>query len=460
MKDKILTQILNLKVGLKELLPIALPIFISQAIDVVMVFSDRFFLAQLGKEELAATLSGGMILYVFSTLIVGMLGQITSLVGQYRGAGFMHKAIQTVHQGIFISIVIGFLFVFFSKEFAPLLLDFFGHELSLSTKELEYYSILSFSIVTVSIRTSLASFFVGVERTKIVTLAAFVAVVINLPLTYVLVFGEFGFPKLGIQGAALGTVVAGLFPIIILTIKFYSKEFRIKFKTNTIIKLKTDIMYKLLRYGLPSGIEMSANVSGFLFFTMVMYSYSGDVAAATTIVLNWDMVCFVPLLGIGQAVSGQVGKYLGEKNRQSALRSAYSALCFGWIYSICITITYFTLNYYLVKLFMPLGGVYSFQNVAVYAEAMLKISCLYFLFDSTYSILGGILKGSGDTIWPMFISNIMMWACAIFVYHLKNNYGFGPLISWWALTAMVLCLGILYFRRFLQKKWLDRLMIN
>ncbi len=88
-------------------MPIAVPIFLSQAIDVVMIFCDRYFLSRLGKEDLAATLSGGILLFLFSTLISGTLGQITSLVGQYMGAGERENAVRTVHQGFLLSITLG-----------------------------------------------------------------------------------------------------------------------------------------------------------------------------------------------------------------------------------------------------------------------------------------------------------------------------------------------------------------
>lgn len=450
----------DLRIGISELLPIAVPIFLSQAIDVVMIFCDRYFLSRLGKEDLAATLSGGILLFLFSTLISGTLGQITSLVGQYMGAGERENAVRTVHQGFLLSITLGTILAVLTGQLAPVIFGLFGHETLLLGKEVEYFSILSYSIVFLSLRTSFAGFFIGVERTKVVTLATFSAVFVNIPLTYVLVFGKLGFPNLGISGAAIGTVVSGIFPILILAAKFYSKEFRNKYDTDISIRLHLPLLKKLLRYGLPSGIETTANVSGFMFFTMVMYSYSSDVAAATTIVLNWDMVCFIPLLGISQAVSGQVGKYLGEGKKDFALRSAYSALTLGWVYSFLITILYFTQNRILVEMFSPGEQVQTFETVIYFATRMLQISCLYFLFDSTYNILGGILKGSGDTVWPMLVSNILMWSCAIGVYTVKNIIGLGPLTSWWVLTAMVLTLGILYWIRFRRGRWLSRLMIR
>ncbi|MCB1188862.1 MAG: MATE family efflux transporter [Leptospiraceae bacterium] len=450
----------NLQGSVIELIPIALPIFFSQAIDVAMVFVDRYFLAQLGKEELAATLSGGLLTYLITTLMFGILGQIISLVGQYIGAKQPKEAIKTVHQGLLLTVLVTPCIFLLSYFFSPKLFLLFGHENDLYQNELKYFHILSLTVITTPLRLVFANFFIGIGKTSIVTIASLLGVLLNIPISYILVFGKHGFPKLGIEGAATGTILSSVLPIIILTIQFYSKRYRTDYNTATKFRFQCAILTKLIRYGLPSGIEMLVNLSGFLFFTMTMYSYSSDVAASTTIVLNWDMVCFIPLLGISQAVSGQVGKYLGERNKDLALKSSWSALKIGWIYSFFITIVYFTFTNSLVNLFISGEEFSSYKKVVYYGTIMLKISCAYFIFDSTYSILGGILKGSGDTIWTMIMSSSIMWTFAILIFFLKNQFSISPILSWIVLTCMVLTLGIVYMVRFLRKKWLLRLMIK
>ena len=450
----------NIKAGsIQELLPIAIPIVISGAVDMAMIFCDRFFLAQLGKEELAATLSGGVLNYMVCTLLYGTLGQITSLVAQYRSANEMEKGIKTVHQGLLLCFFLTPLLYILGIFLAPTLLGLFNHEALLLNRELTYFNILSLTVITTSFRIIFANFYIGIGKTKIVSIASLAGVIINIPLTYSFVFGEYGFPKLGIAGAALGTVISSLIPILILLINFYSRYMRVNYLTGLSFRFDFDLFSRLIRYGFPSGLEMLVNVSGFFFFTMTLYSYSGVVAAATTIVLNWDMVCFIPMLGISQAVGGQVGKYLGEKRKDLALSSAWSALQLGWIYSLSITFVYFTFNEFLVTVF-DIPEVESKKELLYYGTTLLKISCLYFFFDVNYQILGGILKGSGDTVWPMVTSNIIMWITAISVYTFKSKFQISPIGAWFCLTGMVSTLGIFYMIRFLRKKWLDRLMIE
>ncbi|MBE7437292.1 MAG: MATE family efflux transporter [Spirochaetales bacterium] len=442
-----------------ELFPLAFPIVLSQAIDVAMIFCDRYFLSRLGREPLAATLTGGLLVFLLSTFMIGTLGQLTPLVSQYRGAGQKDRCVRVVHQGLFLCLVVPPLLLIVAYLGAPLLIAFFAHEESLAQNELRYFRILSFTVLTTSLRQVFANFFIGLGRSRIVTLASVSGFFLNLPLAYGLIFGEFGLPALGIEGAALGTVIASVMPVLILGAAFLTREMRDEYRTSSRPSLNPVLLFQLLRYGFPAGMEMLVNVSGFLFFTMLMYSFSPDVAAATTIVLNWDMVCFVPLLGVSQAVGGLVGKYLGAQRPELALRSAWNSLKIGWGYACLITFSYLMFTDFLIHLFAPVKDA-SFSGVLPYARIMLQISCFYFLFDATYSVLGGILKGAGDTLWTMAVSNSFMWTCALTIYFSRDATGLTPVGAWIILTVMVFLLGTVYFWRFTRRGWLHRLMIE
>lgn len=458
--NKVIRRNFSYRFGsIRELTPIMFPVVLSQAIDVLMVFCDRLFLAQVGKEQLAATLSGGILTFMITTLVTGTLGQINPLVAQYRGAGRQRHCTQVVHQGLIFAVVFTPVIFLTAQVAAPKLFGFFNHGGVLLASELDYFRILSLTIFAVSVRQVFANFFIGIGETGIVTAAAFSAVILNIPLAYALTFGAWGFPRLEIRGAAWATVLSGFLPVVILVWRFFSVRLRREYETLGHIILQKEILLKLIRYGMPAGVETFVNVGGFTFFTMVLYSYSADVAAATTIVLNWDMVSFLPLTGISQAASSLVGRYLGAGKKKLALRSAWSGLKLGWIYAAMITILYFSATTFLVHLFARADKPQDFLGVESVATVMLKISCLYFFFDATYAVLGGILRGAGDTVWAMFVTNATMWSGAAATYLLKERLALTAVGAWIILTIMVFLLGIIFFYRFQRKKWLHRMMI-
>jgi len=444
---------------IRELTPVTLPIVVSQAIDVLMIFCDRLFLSQIGKEQLAATLSGGILTFMITTLVTGTIGQINPLVAQYRGANRKADCTKVVHQGFIFSLVFAPAIFFIAQAVAPRLFAFFNHGGVLLASELEYFKILSLTIFTSTIRQVFANFFIGIGRSTMVSWATFSAVILNLPLAYALTFGVWGFPRMEIRGAAWATFFAGFLPIVILAAQFFSHKLREEFHTAGRFALNREILLQLLRYGMPAGMEMFVNVGGFTFFTMVMYSYNADIAAATTIVLNWDMVSFLPLLGVSQGASSLVGRYLGARKKKLALRSAWSGLKAGWMYAAVITTLYFTATTLLIRMFGAETQQQDFAGVMEAGTIMLRISCLYFFFDATFSVLGGILKGAGDTIWTMLVSNSAMWTTATIVLQFKERWGLSAYGAWWVLTGMIFFLGTLFFLRFMGKKWLNRLMI-
>jgi MATE family multidrug resistance protein len=228
--------------SVRELLPLAAPIFFSQAIDMTMIFCDRYFLAMLGKEELAATLTGGILTFLFTTLMIGTFGQIAPLVAQYKGAGQTRHSVRVVHQGLILSLIVPPLLLAAAYFLSPQLFAFFGHEAALAETELNYFRILSLTVITTSIRTVFANFFIGIGRSLIVTIASFSAVALNIPLAYGLIFGMWGMPKLGMEGAAIGTVIASCIPVILLALAFLSKTMRNEYATGSRIQLDTFIL--------------------------------------------------------------------------------------------------------------------------------------------------------------------------------------------------------------------------
>lgn len=444
---------------MRELAPIAFPIVLSQAIDVLMIFCDRYFLSQIGKEPLAATLSGGILTFIITSLVTGTLAQINPLVAQYRGAAEEQKCVTVAQQGFAFTVVFAPAVFLLAHLAAPVLFSAFEHRGDLLENELAYFRILSLTVFTSALRQVFANFFVGIGQTLMVTIASLTAVALNLPLAYALTFGAWGLPRLEISGTAWATVISGILPLLILAIRFFAVDVHARYRTRRAFSFDATILRQLVRYGFPAGLETFVNAGGFMFFTMVMYSFSADVAAATTIVLNWDMVSFLPLLGLSQSTSSLVGKYLGARKKRLALRSAWSGLKAGWMYAALVTLVYLTLTRVLVVIFSPSDKQADFSGTVDYAVIMLKVSCLYFFFDATYSVLGGILKGAGDTVWTMAVSNALMWTMAALAYYLKIQGLLSPIGGWLMLTALICVLGLLFFLRFYGKKWLHRLMI-
>lgn len=439
------------KPNLKSLLYIALPMVISQASETVMMFADRLFLSWLGKAHISAAMSGGLSSFVLMSLFIGIVGYVNALSAQYFGAGKQKECVTTVIEGFRLS----FLFYPLALLLIPLVGKFFalsGHTPQQIELEYTYFRVLMWGGVLILFRTVLAGFFLGIGNTRTVMYANLAGMLINIPINYVLIFGKLGFPALGITGAAIGTLIGSLLICLILFISFFRHKIYREYRGISIWKSDRVISGKLLRYGIPSGIELFLNAFAFNLFVQMMHSYSEDVAAAVTIAFNYDMVAFIPMLGLGFATTSLVGQQMGADNPEGALRVSHLSMRVGMVYAFCMMIVFIFGAARLVGVFA--GGLSeSDKEVIPMAMIMLRLAAFYTLADVIQLVLAGTLRGAGDTKWVMYISVLLHWFLAIGAYLMIKVFVLNPVTVWIGFICFIVILGVAMFLRYQFGPW-------
>ena len=436
---------------LGPILKIALPIVISTASYTVMLFLDRLFLSRVGKEQLAAAMSGGLTSMVLSSFFVGLVGYVSALVAQYYGAGKYKMCTRSVIQALYLGLASYPILL----AFIPVVKYVFiaaGQEPSLAHFATVYARILLAGSLFLVARTVAGSFFVGIGKTQIVMIANISGTLVNIPANYVLIFGKFGFPAMGIRGAALGTVLSGLFTCLIL-LGFYVRETsRSPYRTDHVLHFRSDILKRLLRFGLPAGISPFLNWFAFNVFVQIMHSYGPDTAAAATIAFNWDAVVFIPMLGLGSAASTVVGQHIGAKDHDGAQRATYLVIRVAVFYAAVMMILFLCLAELLVSVFSS-GLENANGQIANMATTMLRFLTLYSIANACKLVFGGSLRAAGDTTWMMWVSVAIHWAMAIAVIILVRVFHVHQYLAWSTLIMMnnAHFLAVLY--RFRGAKW-------
>ncbi|MGO9409283.1 MAG: MATE family efflux transporter, partial [Spirochaetia bacterium] len=328
------------EITLGHMFAIAAPMVVSQASETLMLFFNRWVVSFLGADHIPASMSGGLTSFVFTSFFTGITGYVNALVAQYHGAQREERCVQVASQGFWLTLV-----------FYPLLLLLIpaghglfiwaGHSPRQLSLEFSYYRILMLGSFIFMIQSVLVGYFVGLGKTRVVMVANLLGILVNLPLNWCLVFGKLGFPKLGIQGAALGTLGGSLFIVGILLVSYLrSAGYRQRTRKTSAWVPRADLLRKLLRYGLPAGAETFINVFAFNVFVMLMQSYSEQVAAAVTITFNYDLVSFIPMLGVGAATTALVGHRMGAGDPVGARKVAFLGLRLGWGYAAFIGIVF------------------------------------------------------------------------------------------------------------------------
>lgn len=437
---------------LLQLLRLSIPMVISQGSFGLLIFTDRYFLGQIGPAHMAAAMGGGVACYFSYCLFNGIISYANALVAQYLGAGETEKCSKVVTQGVVLAVccipLLALIWFGMRQIFAGM-----GHSPEQAALELVYYDIMMLCTFPHLVKICLASFFSGIGNTRTVMICDVLQVLVNIPLAYGLIFGAFGLPEMGMAGAGWATVLASLVGVGLFALAYFAPGIRRRYKVAESFRIDSGILRRYLRLGFPSGVELFLNIAAFNMFLLMFHSYGLAEAAAATIVFNWDILSFVPMLGLNIGVMTLVGHAVGSQDlsRVNAVTTAGYLLGIG--YSVCLAISYLLFRGPLVEIFIvpgPEGP--AIRELALFM--MVGLSC-YVLCEGVLQVIAGALRGAGDTRWIMVASVTLHWAMLATQFVMIKMLGYGPRASWIGFVVMILMITVVFGYRLLGNKWRD-----
>lgn len=435
---------------LKELFRLALPMVVSQSAFALMVFTDRLFMSKIDALHIAAALGGGVTFFVSIAFFMGVIAYATALVAQYYGSGQYAKCPRVITQGLIIALLCQPLLLIVALLAAELF-RLMGHLPEQIALERQYYFVLMAGSFFTLVKTCIASYFSGIARTRVVMISDVSGVIINIPLSYALIFGVWGMPELGIRGAALGTVVATIFTIGVYAVFYFTRVHRLRFAVLESLVLDKGILRRYLRLGLPSGFELFVGAATFNLFLLLFQSYGINEGAAMAIVFNWDMLNYVPLVGMNIAVTSMIGRYVGagDMARTNEVISAGFVLALG--YSFILALVFIFFRWEMMQVFATPED--DFGPIAALGSQMMIGLATYVLADAVILIASGTLRGAGDTRWLMNTSMLIHALMLIGQVVIIKVLHYGPIASWWTFVIMLLSLALVYLSRLLGNTW-------
>ena len=434
---------------LKELLRLAYPMIISQGAFAVMIFTDRYFMSLVSPTHMGASLGGGVASFFCMSLFIGVLSYGNALTAQYFGRKQFDKCSRVVTQGLLLTLF-----------FAPLLVaigylslgsfEFMGHAPEQAVLAKQYFIILIWGASFSLAKTCIASYFSGIGRTYIVMIADTVGVAINIPLTWALIFGYGEVPALGIAGAAYATIISSLISLLIFCYFYLETHHATSFRVKQSFQLDRGILRRFVRLGFPSGIEMFLNVAAFNLFLLMFQSYGIAESASAAIVFNWDIVSFVPMIGLNVAIISLIGRYIGAGDTTLMSQVIRISFILGLGYSSVLALLFYLGREPLVAIFLATG---SSGEIRTLASFMMIGLATYVMADATILIAGGALRGAGDTRWLMWASVLIHWLMLLVQYFVIKVWELGPKVSWVVFVAMILITAIIYLLRLTSSRW-------
>ncbi len=440
--------------GFREFLVIAFPLVISNASITLMHFIDRLMLSWSSPEEIAACIPAGIFAWMLLAVFIGISEYTNSFIAQFFGAKRYFSIGAATWQGIFFSLICGIA----SLSLLPLgikIFDWIGHPADIIQYEKTYYSIIFSGGTFIILKESLSSFYSGRGKTLVVMTVNILANIFNAVLDYALIFGAWGFPCMGIKGAALATVISTIITCIIFFVLFLSPRNAKRYNTRK-MRFNWTLMKRMIRFGAPSGIHFFLEVSAFTAFIFIIGSIGKLELAASNIALSLNSLAWLPMLGAGMATATVVGQYIGKNDIKTAEKSAYTAVISVEIYMVIFAIIYICFPTMLLSLFQG-DAVYSdvpFSEIQRYGKIILLLVAVYQISDAMNITFSGALRGAGDTRFAMWANIFFAWilfipGTLVTVLYLKQ----GLIGAWCWATAYISMLGIAYLIRFRLGHW-------
>ena len=435
------------------MLVVAIPLILSTATWSVQHFVDRMFLTWYSPEAIAAAMPAGMLNFSMVSIFMGTAGYVTTFVAQYYGANRLYRIGPALWQGVYISLIGGILMLG-AIPFAGPVFDMVGHSSLVRQNEVAYFQILCAGGGAYAASYALSGFFSGRGKTWPVLWVNAATTGVNLILDYTLIFGHWGFPELGIRGAGIATVAAGVFSVMTFFALLSIGENNKIYHTLKGWRLEKDLFVRLVRFGFPSGVQFFLEMAGFTAFVLVVGRLGITSLAATNIAFNINTLAFMPMIGCGIAVSVLVGQYLGADKPELAQSAAYSGFHLTLAYMISIAAAYVLVPDIFVAPFALRADPGGFSEIYGYSIVLLRFVAVYSVFDTMNIIFCSAIKGAGDTRYVMLLTVFLsLFVFIAPVYLVVVVFEWGLMVAWVFATAYIILLGVFFYLRFLGGKW-------
>ena len=439
--------------GGREVALVAYPLILGHLSFTIQTFINRLFLTWYSAEAVAGAVTGLFAVWSLIALFTGTGEFLTTFVAQYFGAGRLERIGTAIWQGIYFSIGAGAFIALLSPLAGPVF-DLARHEPLLRRYEVEYAHALMLGSFPVILMATLSTFFAGRGETRVILYVNVLATLVNVVLDYVLIFGKAGFPELGVTGAAVGTVVSQVAGAAVYLTLILGRANRKTYETLTGYRLEPWLVARLVRFGMPTGLQYALEVSAFAVFMVIVGRIGTLELAASGIAFNLNMIVFFPMVGLAIAVSSLVGRYLGAEQPALAERAVGSALRLSLVYMSLCGLLYVFGAPLLLAPYAAGADPATFPTIAAMATVLLRFVAFYSIFDMLNLIHAAGLRGAGDTVYPMLLTFVLGWIVMLVPAGIGCLYlGGGVYFAWWMATLYVFLLGLLMRRRFRAGHW-------
>ncbi|MGQ0686548.1 MATE family efflux transporter [Bradyrhizobium sp.] len=438
----------HLTAELTETIRLSAPMALTQLGQIAMMTTDLAFIGRLGDEAVAAAALGHTVFFIAFTFGLGLVAAVAPLAAQAFGARDPRQVRRAVRTGLWAALLVSIPTMILPLRGEQILLSL-GQAPEAARLGQQYLFGLVWGLVPALWFIAIRSFMGAVNRPEPVLWITLAAVPANALLVYLLLYGNWGFPKLGLFGAGLATTIVNIGTFVAgLCFVMWRRPFRKYHVMARLWRIDWPLLRLLIAIGAPISLSMLMEYGLFSAAALLMGLIGTAALAAHQVALQVTAILFMVPLGIGMAATVRVGHAVGRRDGDAVRRAGYVALWLGIALAVVLTILVMLWRFGIAGLFF--GSAITHGAIELTA-ALLLVGTTYFITDAIQTIVAGALRGLNDTRIPLVLAAISYWgigftlACAL---GLKT--GLGAVGVWIGLscgTAVYAVALILRFRR-------------
>ena len=399
---------------------------------------DTFMVGWLAPEAIGAVGLGGILYFTIAVFGMGILLGLDTFVSQAFGAGDLHECHRWLRAGVHLSCLAAPVLMLLTLGLL-VALPLLGLHPRVRVLTTPYMAVLGWSALPLLLYASFRRYLQALGRVRPVMITLLLANIVNAIFNWILIFGRFGFPALGVAGSAWSTVLARVFMAgaLLLVIVRHERRHRVGLGDVSFLEVEWPRIRRLVRLGTPAALQVTAEVGIFGAVAALAGRIDPVALAAHQVALNIASVTFMVPLGLASAGAVRVGHAVGRRDAAGAGRAGWSAIVLGAGFMTAAAIVLLGAPGMLIRLFTT--------DVAVVATGitLLRMAAAFQLFDGVQGVTTGALRGLGDTRTPMLANLVGHWLVGLPVAAFAAfGLGFGVLGLWAGLSISLTLVGI------------------
>ena len=428
---------MRLRAEFRPMLALAAPVVVAELGWMAMGVVDALMVGRLSAEAIGAVGLGSALFMAVAVFALGMLLGLDTLVSHAFGAGRLDECHRWLLHGVVLALcltppVMGVLFFLNGN------LPAWGMDPVVLGLTQPYLNVLTWSLPPLLLFFAFRRYLQGMGAVRPVMLALVIANVMNAAGNWVLVYGRFGAPAIGVRGSAWATVLARIaMALYLFAVIVYRERGRRPGLFQTPLRIEWSWMRRLVTLGAPAAAQLTLEVGVFGAASALAGRFAPAALAAHQIALNLAGVTFMVPLGIASAGAVRVGHAVGRGDAAAAASAGWTAVLFGALFMSGAAVMFLTIPSVLI------GAFTSDPAVLRVGAALLAVAAVFQLFDGLQGVGTGVLRGLGDTRTPMLWNLAAHWVIGLpIACTLAFRFGLGVIGLWWGLSLGLIICGI------------------